>query len=123
MAKEMNVLLAAAVGFAAGILLAPKSGAETREDLKHKADEAKRMANEKAEHVRGAVMDGVESVRHHAKNVGDEMNGMAESAHDSARRVAGEAKDLGREAKRRGNRVSGQAHEVADETDDTLRAM
>jgi gas vesicle protein len=123
MAKGMNVLLAAAAGFAAGVLLAPKSGAETREDLKHKADEAKRMAGEKAEHVKGAVKDGVDSVRNHAKNAGDEMSGMAESAKESARLISTEAKDLGREAKHRGGRVAGQAHEAADDTDDTLRAM
>lgn len=41
----LGALLGAAVGVAAGILTAPKSGKETRADLKAKADEAKKKAD------------------------------------------------------------------------------
>jgi gas vesicle protein len=38
MSKVIKVAVAAAAGFVAGILFAPKSGKEIREDLKHKAE-------------------------------------------------------------------------------------
>ena len=41
MVKASNVLFAGVVGFVAGVLLAPKSGKETREDINVKANEAK----------------------------------------------------------------------------------
>ena len=41
MKKVLTVLGAAAAGFAAGILTAPKSGKETRADIKKKAGELK----------------------------------------------------------------------------------
>ena len=44
MSKLIKLVLAAAGGFVAGVLLAPKSGKETREDLKAKAEEAKKKA-------------------------------------------------------------------------------
>ncbi len=48
-------LLGAAVGAAAGILLAPKSGAETRAMLAAKAREARDKASEAVEMVREKV--------------------------------------------------------------------
>ncbi len=47
MSKALKVIAATVAGFAAGILVAPKSGKETREDIKKKADEAKVVAGEK----------------------------------------------------------------------------
>lgn len=41
----LGALFGAAVGMVAGILTAPKSGKETRADLKVKADEAKKKAD------------------------------------------------------------------------------
>ena len=55
MSKTTNVILAAAAGFIAGILLAPKSGKETRQQLKDKAQDAQGRANDKAEQVKGAA--------------------------------------------------------------------
>ena len=46
MSKFVKVVAAAAAGFVAGILLAPKSGKETRADIKAKADEVKTKATE-----------------------------------------------------------------------------
>lgn len=44
----LGTLIGAAVGFAAGILLAPASGKETRENLGEKANEAKDAINDVA---------------------------------------------------------------------------
>ena len=46
MLKLIKVAVAAAAGFAAGILVAPKSGKETRQDIKKKAKQAKSAAKE-----------------------------------------------------------------------------
>lgn len=40
----LGAIVGAAVGIAAGILTAPKSGKETRDDIKQKAGDAKRKA-------------------------------------------------------------------------------
>lgn len=106
MSKGINILFAAAAGFIGGILLAPKSGAETRKDLKHKADDANRVASEKAGQIKGAVKDGIQTVRTGAKDAGEELSDFANSAKASASRVADEAKNLGYEAKNRAERVA-----------------
>lgn len=82
MKKLIAVIGAAAAGFAAGILTAPKSGKETREDLKLKANEAKEKAGEKAEKAKAAAKDGYEVFKSGAQKVGD-------SAAKTARDVKG----------------------------------
>lgn len=47
-----KILVAAAIGFAAGILLAPRSGKETREQIRLKAADARAKAQEVAKDVR-----------------------------------------------------------------------
>lgn len=47
----MGAVLGAAIGVAAGILTAPKSGRETRDDIKRKADEAKAKAATKRDNL------------------------------------------------------------------------
>ena len=57
----------ALIGAAAGLLLAPKSGAETREDLTHKFDELKGKVGTWMEKKRGKVAAAIE---HAADEVG-----------------------------------------------------
>jgi gas vesicle protein len=56
MAKKVNIafgaVIGAVAGFVTGILVAPKSGKETREDIKHGAVKAKDVTVEKAELVK-----------------------------------------------------------------------
>ena len=47
MKKVLTTVAAIAAGFAAGILAAPKSGKETREDIKKKAGELKTESQSK----------------------------------------------------------------------------
>lgn len=70
----VGAVIGAAAGVALGILTAPKSGKETREDLKRKAEEAKDKANatrddlifkaeEVADDVRVKAAEKIESVK------------------------------------------------------------
>lgn len=71
MRKVLTVISAAVAGFAAGILTAPKSGKETRADLKKKADEMKEAADKKVDEAKAAAKDGVKTAKSVAKKVGD----------------------------------------------------
>lgn len=101
MNKSTNVLLAAVTGFVAGLLLAPKSGAETREEIKNKAREAKERMEEKAGEATEVLKEG-------AARAETEARGMAESVKKSARMVTGEASSLSDEAHHRFNRTAGE---------------
>lgn len=70
----LGAILGAAVGVAAGVLTAPRSGKETRDDIKRKAGETKDMAASKrddllfkteeiADDVRAKATDAVNSVK------------------------------------------------------------
>jgi gas vesicle protein len=113
MSKTMKVIVAAALGFAAGILLAPKSGKETRQDLKDKANDKKDLLDAKVEQVKGAVRDSVVSLKQGAGNVGVEAEELATSARASAVKLSKEATKLGVEAKVRGKRVAKEAKQTA----------
>lgn len=57
----LGTLIGAAVGFAAGILLAPASGKETRDTLGKKADEAKDAINDVAHKAMASLKEVKES--------------------------------------------------------------
>jgi gas vesicle protein len=70
----VGAVIGAAVGVALGVLTAPKSGKETRDDIKRKAEEAKDRANatrddlifkaeEVADDVRAKATEKIESVK------------------------------------------------------------
>lgn len=96
----LGALFGAAAGMIAGILTAPKSGKETRAELKVKANEAKKKANAaiaeakvKGEKVYGDVKEKADVVLNDAK---DKVNDYA----DRVKRAAVSAKEeLDREEK------------------------
>ena len=51
MKKLLGLVAAAGVGYVAGLLFAPKSGKETRQDLKNKAGDMKEKAGDVAKDV------------------------------------------------------------------------
>jgi gas vesicle protein len=102
MGKALKVIGATALGFVAGILLAPKSGKETRKDIKNKASKAKTYAGGKAGHLKNVATKS-------AHEVGDEAKGFAKSARGSAAIVSTEAGRLADEAKTRAARVAEEA--------------
>jgi gas vesicle protein len=107
MSKFVKVVGAAAAGFVAGILLAPKSGKETRADIKAKADEVKTKATEAVGVAKEKATAGYEAAKVGATEVGKEVTGffgraskqagtVAKDAKKTASTVADDAKEAGR---------------------------
>ncbi len=70
MKKVLAIIGAAAAGFAAGILTAPKSGKETRADIKKKAVELKNEAEKGAKKAKSVASDAAASLKTNASKVG-----------------------------------------------------
>ena len=79
MKKVLTVLGAALAGFATGVLAAPKSGKETRQDIKNKVDEFKNEADKKASQTKDAAKDSAKSIKTGAQRVGEVAS---ETAHE-----------------------------------------
>lgn len=92
MSKVVNVIVAAAAGFVAGILLAPKSGKETREDIKKKALEAKDYTVEKAGVVKEKAAAGYEVAKAGATEAGKEVSSFFDRSGKRAGVIARDAK-------------------------------
>lgn len=71
MKKVLAIIGAAAAGVVAGILVAPKSGKETREDLRKKAEEMGKTAQKQADQAKLAAKDSAESIKQGAHKVSD----------------------------------------------------
>ncbi len=71
MKKVLAIIGAAAAGFAAGILTAPKSGKETRKDLKKKAVKLKSDTEKVAGKAAAVAKDSVDSLKVGSRKVGD----------------------------------------------------
>jgi gas vesicle protein len=79
----IGALLGAAAGFVAGILTAPKSGKETREDIKDTAVKAKNTAVEKANVAKKKAGDKAEVfVGKAGKFAGNVADKVSDSAKD-----------------------------------------
>lgn len=65
----LGAVIGIAAGVIAGLLTAPKSGKETRADLKQKAAELKDKAADKAEHV----IDKVEDYKERGEQVASDV--------------------------------------------------
>lgn len=65
----LGALIGAAAGLVAGILTAPKSGKETRADIKAKATEVKGKAVNKVNEVKGKAAEVTEDVKEKAEDL------------------------------------------------------
>lgn len=74
----LGALIGAAAGFVTGVLLAPKSGKETRKDIKDGALKAKDAAVEKAEELKGKATQVAEDVTKKANTVKGDVTEKAE---------------------------------------------
>lgn len=99
----IGAAISAAVGYVAGILTAPKSGKETRKDIKDKAVETYAMAEKELKKLHTELTDVI-----------DEVNDRITSFR-SSKEVMG-ALDKGREAKQKAREVLSTLHD--GDTDD-----
>ncbi|HEV7951956.1 MAG TPA: YtxH domain-containing protein [Candidatus Saccharimonadales bacterium] len=59
----LGALIGAVAGVIAGVLTAPKSGKETRADIRHKAEELKSEAVKRADEVKSKSTDAAHDVK------------------------------------------------------------
>lgn len=89
----LGTVVGAIGGFVTGILVAPKSGKETREDIKNGADRAKDISLEKAEELKEKTSQVASDVAEKAKgvvgDVGDRAKNVAEDVTSKAEEVKG----------------------------------
>lgn len=107
MNKLANVLIAAAGGFIAGVLLAPKSGKETRQDIKDRTTQYK-----------GKAEDGLVEAKKGARLLKDELSEGAESVKNIAKDAS---TDASRTAERVKQEVSRRAATIKDEVETTAK--
>lgn len=77
----LGAILGAAAGAVAGLLFAPKSGEDTREDLKRKAEELESEAKDKA----GAAKSKAETTAREAKSTGRRLGDKAKGVYRAGR--------------------------------------
>lgn len=99
----IGAAVSAAAGYVAGILTAPKSGKETRADIKHKAEETYGAAERELKKLHTELTDMIEEVS-------DRI-----TSFKNRKEVSG-ALDRGRDAKQKAREVLSLLHE--GETDD-----
>ena len=85
----LGLLVGAVAGVVAGFLTAPKSGKETRDDLRRKKDEVVDKAGAKAEEVKGMARDAAEE----AKSRADDLKSRATRAAESAKSAFNDDED------------------------------
>jgi gas vesicle protein len=84
----LGASLAAAVGYVAGILTAPKSGKETRQDLKDTANEASEKVEENLQKLHDELVAMINKVKINSS----ELGGQAKEEFDKLVAKASEAK-------------------------------
>ena len=72
--KKVSVVASAlGAGVLAGLMLAPKSGKDTRKDIKNKIDETKEKIETKANEVKGDIIEKGQEVKGDVKAKVDEF--------------------------------------------------
>lgn len=93
--RERNIaigtLIAAGIGYAAGVLTAPKSGRETRKDLQQAAVKAKKEAEKNFKQLHGELTKLIAAGKKHGKNLAatkkKEFDAVLEKAESAKQKV------------------------------------
>lgn len=88
MGKSIHVTGALLAGVIIGMLFAPKSGRETREDLTYRAKDMKDKAAEKADRFKQAAREGAAVAKSGAKRINEEVRATNDEAMERAKAVA-----------------------------------
>lgn len=83
----VGTLVAAAAGLVTGWLTAPKSGKETRSELKDRADKAHKEAQQKAEEVKGQVNQRAAELKTMANDKANELKTRADDLKERANKA------------------------------------
>lgn len=89
----VGTLIAAGIGYAAGVLTAPKSGRETRKDIQSAAQKAKKEAEKNLKNLHGELTDLIDTGKIKATNLtSSAKNEFEEALHkaQSAKKKVGE---------------------------------
>ncbi len=90
-AVAIGGMIAAAAGYVAGVLTAPKSGKETREDIKNAATETYAKAEKELKKLNLQLSDLIEQGRDRADKLGtrarSELNDLIDAARDAKSKV------------------------------------
>lgn len=127
MSKEKNglgkFLLGLGVGACLGVLFAPKSGRETRQDLKNKLDDLLEKAkNVKFDDVKLTIENKVKEIKEDLKNINKET--VAEAVKEQAKNIKRKAEELVDYAVKKGTPiVAAAANEVKASTIKTLEGI
>ena len=126
MSKKSGIgkfLLGAGIGVGLGILFAPKSGKETRADLKKKMDELiEKAKNIDIEEVKETIEAKVNEIKEDLKNLDKET--VAEKVKAGAKKIKKKAEDLVDYAIKKGTPViEAAAREVKESTIKTLESI
>ena len=121
--KKMGLgkfLAGAGIGVTLGLLFAPKSGEETRKELKVKMDDlVKKAKNVKMDEVKDAIETKVAEIKEDLKNLDKEQ--VAEKIKDGAKEIKRKADELVDIAVKKGTPViEAAAREVKESTIKTL---
>ncbi len=116
-------LAGAAVGAGLGILFAPKSGKETRADIKKKIDEIIEQAKQlKAEDVKEMIVKKVNELQAELKDLDKEK--VLKNAKQKAKKIQKKAEELYKLAVEKGTPVLEKAtRELKDATADALKKI
>ena len=93
-----NFFLGLGVGLIGGVLLAPKSGTETREYLGEKTDDGLKYLKTRANDLTGAASDLVAQGKATASEFADKTKTMASGALDKGKAAAADAFGKGKQA-------------------------
>lgn len=89
----LGAVIAGLAGYVAGILTAPKSGKETRQDILNSANKAKTEAEKKLKALLSELNQKIDST----KKAGNKLTGKAKQEYEKVLESAGNAKEKARE--------------------------
>ncbi len=113
-------LIGAGIGVGLGVLFAPKSGKETRKELKNKMDDLiEKVKNLEAQDVKEAIENKINDIKDDLKNLDKET--VTESIKEQVKKIKRKADDLVDYAMKKGTPViEAAAQEVKESTIKTL---
>jgi gas vesicle protein len=90
----LGALVAAGIGYAAGVLTAPKSGRETRKDIQTAALKAKREAEAKLKDLHSNLSDMISNAKRQMLHMGKSAQNELEQALEQANTAKDKAREL-----------------------------